>query len=162
MCFQRCSFSFSQDKTARCRYLILPEKLLGKSFVHSDRTSQIATSGITDAQQIKGCLNFSILAVFSMQCQKYHISFLTKLNNIFSKESFSFLNTLFHAFIKASCISCCRIHIIFLRKCLLQICFLISEINIQKNRLMSSASKCLAYLCTRYNGNLPFCTDATC
>ena len=162
MCLKRNILAFSQDKSCRCRNFILPEKLFGKSLIHGNRTSQITTSRITDTEQVKSCLYFSVLTVLSVQCQEHNICCLTQCDHIGAKECFSFLNALLYLTVKTSRISGCGIDIVLIGKCLHRICIFSSEIDIHQDSLMTFASKCLAYLCTGYDRYLTLGTDTSC
>ena len=162
MCLKRNILAFFQDKSCRCRNFILPEKLFGKSLIHGNRTSQITTSRITDTKQVKSCLYFSVLTVFAVQCQEHNICCLTQCDHIGAKECFSFLNALLYLTVKTSRISGCGIDIVLIGKCLHRICIFSSEIDIHQDSLMTSASKCLAYLCTGYDRYLTLGTDTSC
>ena len=148
MCLKRNILAFSQDKSCRCRNFILPEKLFGKSLIHCNRTSQITTSRITDTKQVKSCLYFSVLTVLAVQCQEHNICCLTQCDHIGAKECFSFLNAI--------------LYLTVIGKCLHRICIFSSEIDIHQDSLMTSASKCLAYLCTGYDRYLTLGTDTSC
>ena len=130
MCLKRNILAFSQDKSCRCRNFILPEKLFGKSLIHGNRTSQITTSRITDTEQVKSCLYFSVLTVLAVQCQEHNICCLTQCDHIGAKECFSFLNALLYLTVKTSRISGCGIDIVLIGKCLHRICIFSSEIDI--------------------------------
>ena len=56
----------------------------------------------------------------------------------------------------------CGIDIVFIGKRLHRICIFSSEIDIHQDSLMTSASKCLAYLCTGYDRYLTLGTDTSC
>ena len=80
--------------------------------IHGNRTSQITTSRITDTEQVKSCLYFSVLTVLAVQCQEHNICCLTQCDHIGAKECFSFLNALLYLTVKTSRISGCGIDIV--------------------------------------------------